>query len=95
MEAMSNNYKMQRPTGRDVQDSLFRVFGQAKGLERWNQACRAALIPPGRVDLMNVDELLLIAKKLEAMGGASRVVACSIKIRINTFKSVERLGGDK
>ena len=92
---MANKYRLERPSGREIQSSLFRVFGEKNGRQVWAKACEMSQILPRRVDLLSLDELKAVADNLERIGGLAKVVSCSVKIRINTFKSVERMGGNK
>ncbi|MDF1666082.1 MAG: hypothetical protein P1V97_30270, partial [Planctomycetota bacterium] len=87
-----NSYNMGRPTGRDIQNALSRVFGEKEGAEFFDQACHLASIDKRSIHSLNLDQLLTIAKKLEMAGGLAAVVACSISVKINTFKSIEKAG---
>lgn len=83
---------MGRPTGRDIQNALYRVFGEKEGSDLFDQACHLASIEKRSIHSLSLEQLLTIAKKLEMAGGLAAVVACSISVKINTFKSVDKAG---
>lgn len=83
-----NKYGLNPPTSQSFQDSLNRVFGGGEGEKVWAKACLRAKIPSHKADNLDCDQLLEVACALEAMGGLATVVACSLKVRINTFKAI-------
>lgn len=87
-----NSYNMVRPTGRDIQNALYRVFGEKEGAELFDQACHLANLEKQKIHSLSLDQLLMVTKKLEMAGGLAAVVACSISVKISTFKSVEKAG---
>lgn len=87
-----NSYSMGRPTGRDVQNALYRVFGEKEGLKLFEQARHLADVSDRSIHALSLDDLSKIAKKLELSGGLAAVVACSIAVKISTFRSVEKAG---
>lgn len=72
----------QAPTEADARAALQRVFGLARGDERWAEACRAAGLAPGRVE--GAEPLARAVQALAAQGGPSVAVARSIEIRMRT-----------
>ncbi len=75
-------YSLTPPAEADALAALQRVFGAERGAERWNEACRAAGLTPGRV---RAEELERAIEALAAQGGATAVVARSLEIRLRTY----------
>jgi hypothetical protein len=75
-------YSLSPPAEADALAALQRVFGAERGAERWNEACRAARVTPGRV---SAADLARVVEALAAQGGATAVVARSMEIRLRTY----------
>jgi hypothetical protein len=76
-------YDLREPTEADARASLQRVFGPARGEERWSEACRTAGLSPGGVHTRV--QLIQAVQALAAQGGASASVARSVEIRMRTY----------
>ncbi|HEX2208798.1 MAG TPA: hypothetical protein VHG93_14055 [Longimicrobium sp.] len=82
-------YDLREPEEADARASLQRVFGPARGEERWSQACRDAGLAVGGVRTRV--QLIQAVQALAAQGGPSAAVARSVEIRLRTWA---RLSGN-
>lgn len=82
-------YDFSEPTEAHAVAALGRVFGAGAAEVRWQLACRAAGLEPGRVS--PGDELARAAAELAAAGGAAAMVARSIEIRMRTYARLAAL----
>jgi hypothetical protein len=76
-------YDLREPTEADARASLQRVFGPARGEERWSEACRTAGLSAGGVHTRV--QLIQVVHALAAQGGPSAAVARSVEIRMRTY----------
>lgn len=76
-------YELREPEEADARASLQRVFGPARGEERWSQACRDAGLTAGGVHTRV--QLAQAVQALAAQGGPSAAVARSVEIRLRTY----------
>lgn len=76
-------YDLREPQEEDARASLQRVFGPARGEERWSQACRDAGLTAGGVRTRV--QLVQAVQALAAQGGPSAAVARSVEIRMRTW----------
>ena len=76
-------YDLTAPSEADAIAALRRVFGAARGMDAWNDACRAAGLVPGAIS--SVDELQRAADALATQAGAAPTVARAITLRVRTY----------
>ena len=76
-------YDFAPPTEADAIAALQRVFGPARGMDAWTEACRAAGVAVGK--LGSVVELQRAADGLARQPGAAATVARAITLRLRTY----------
>jgi hypothetical protein len=76
-------YDLAAPAESDALASLQRVFGHARGVKVWAEACARAGVAPAYVNTIPLLER--VADSLGRDGGAAATIARSISIRVRTY----------